>query len=120
MSSRSGIKCMKDFTDAELAEMACDALYAIVDGFPDASALAWARLDDAYTADTLTAMADAAATLGVGDKAAVEYSSRAIVLTAERDGLKLKGLGAVAGLPIGLLAPGGREASRNLLKRLPK
>jgi|SRR5450631_1320357 len=52
------------------------------------------------------------------DKAAVEYSSRVIVLTTERDGLTLKGIGAVAGLLIGVMAPGGREAARNLLKGL--
>ena len=111
---------MSEFSDAELAEMACDALYAILDGFPDASALAWARLEEAHRADTLVALAEVAKTHGVGDKAAIEYSSRAIVLTAERDGLKLKGMGAVAGLVIGLLAPDGREAARKLLKGLPQ
>ena len=109
---------MSDFTDAELAEMACDALYAILDGFPDASALAWARLEEAHRADTLAALDEVAKAHGVGDKAAVEYMTRTMVLMNERDGAKLKGMGAVAGLVVGLMAPGGREAARKLLKAL--
>jgi hypothetical protein len=105
-----------DFTDADLIEMATDHLLAMLDGFPDSSALAWARLEEHYQNDLLAQMADVASTHGVGDQAALEYSARAIVLTAERDGAKLKGMTGVAGVLLGLIAPGSREDVRTVLK----
>jgi hypothetical protein len=110
---------MTDFTDADLIEMAGDCIFALLDRFPNAADLAWARLDERYEAEKLEALADVQRTHGAGYKAAVEVANRIVLLTAERDGAQLKGMTGVAGRLLGLMAPAGREAARNVLKGLP-
>jgi hypothetical protein len=107
------------FTDAELREMARDALFAFVDVFPDAAALAWAPLDERCEAEKLAALAEVQRVHGTGVQAAIEITTRVAQIVQARDAAMLKGMTAVAGALIGLLAPGGREAARQLLKGLP-
>ncbi len=107
------------FTDAELAEMARDAVFAFVDHFPDAAALAWAPLDERFEAEKLEALAHVERTHGTGVRAAIEITTRVAQITQARDAAMLKGMTAVAGALLGLLAPSGRDSARELLKSLP-
>lgn len=114
-----GHRTMADFTDAELTEMATDALFAFLDGFPDGAALAWAPLDERCEAEKLEALADVQRRHGTGSKAAIEITTRVAQITQEHDAAMLKGMTAVAGTLLGLLAPSGRDSARKLLKGLP-
>jgi hypothetical protein len=99
--------------------MALDHLLAIVDGFPDATALAWARLDERCEAEKLEALADIGRTHGTGTKAAIEITTRVAQIQQQQDGAKLRGMVSVAAAIAGLVAPGSREDVRKVLTGLP-
>lgn len=110
---------ISDFTVAELAAMALDHLMAMVDKVPDSMALAWAPLDEWLSDAKLDAFNDVNRELGQTDKGAIAITTRVAELTQQYDAAKLGGMVAVAGRILGLVAPGGREEVRKVLKGLP-